>query len=114
MRKSTLLIVSLLLIITIPLIPAITLGEMDQFDLFRIWAWIFLLGFTLIAIRQGWVRKLFEGRSSPFVGRTPPEIDLAWEVRRIRQILQWIQFTTALIGLNALLFFWGRFEIWIK
>jgi hypothetical protein len=87
---------------------------MDQFKLFIIWAWIIFIGFVLIAIRQGWVGKIFKRLNSMNAPRTPQEIDLAQEVRRIRKTLQWIQFTTALIGLNALLFFWGRFEIWMK
>jgi hypothetical protein len=80
-------------------------GSMHQSDLFLIWTLIILIGLTLIAIRKGWVRKLSNGLTSLFFQRSPLQIDLAWEVRRIRKILEWFYFLTWLSMATAIFYF---------
>ena len=56
------------------------------------WIAVLFVGVILIAIRKGWLEALFGFLSSLFFGRPPKEIDLNWEVRRIRRLLEFFYF----------------------
>jgi hypothetical protein len=73
------------------------------------WIAILSLGVFLIALRKGWLRGLFSFVSSLiflYVNKPESEIDLKWEVRRIRRLLEFFYFLTWL-GIVFGLFIWS-------
>ena len=61
------------------------------------WIGILLLGVFLISLRKGWLRRLFSFLSSlvfQYTNRPTLDIDLKWEVRRIRRLLEFFYFFT--------------------
>ncbi len=56
------------------------------------WIALLIVGVMLIAIRKGWLTALFGFLSSLFFKRPTVEIDLNWEVRRIRRLLEFFYF----------------------
>jgi hypothetical protein len=80
----------------------------EQAILFSTWAGIFVTGFIIIAIRKRALRIPSKGLSAP---RAPREIELAKEVRLIRQTLQVIQISIAILGFYIVAFWPKTYNI---
>lgn len=65
---------------------------MEFTTLLTFWFWILGLGIFLIVLRKGWLKNLISFFSAIFFQRPTNEIDLAWEVRRIRRLLEFFYF----------------------
>jgi len=76
-------------------------------ELLPVWIGIVVLGFTLIALRKGWLKSFFLvlGSISNLLFSSPKDIDLKWEVRRIRRLLEFFYFLTWL-GLFIGILYW--------
>jgi hypothetical protein len=83
----------------------------EQAILFSTWAGIFVTGFIIIAIRKRALRIPSKGLSAPRAPRAPREIELAKEVRLIRQTLQVIQISIAILGFYIVAFWPKTYNI---
>jgi len=75
------------------------------------WIAIIAIGTFFIAVHKGWLQGLFSFIASLFFKRPTPAIDLNWEVRRIRRLLEFFYFFTWLGIVLAFVYFFQGGEI---